>query len=213
MKKILILFTLLVMSACTKPYRINPQIYENEIKAGYQVVYSPGAKEWNNGGMTPDRIVFTKSISSGSGNYSEYKAKGYPLIMMPTQFEFLWNGRLIGYSTADLKFYELVYEDEIFRIKVLSFAQVKEIFPGLEILKLSSVKTDLIVKRLPFEPKSFMMLNDTDRSFYHYSFEEDVKFDAPFNALLTVKTYETLIFSHFGSRDVLYPILKIIVTY
>lgn len=214
MKQILILCFVFLLSACGKPYMINPQIIENAVNVGTQVVYLPHAKVWNNGSMAEDRIVFTKSISVGSGNYSEYSAEGYPMIMMPTQYEFLLNGRLIGYSSADLKFYEVVYEEGIFRVKELSFAQVKEIFPDLEILKISSsLENELHVNRWPFEIKSFMILNDTDQTFYHYSYENGFKSSTPFNSLLTVDKYQTIIFSHFESRDALFPILKINVTF
>lgn len=210
MKKLFVLFFGFLLVACGKPYTVNPQIHQNVINAGNQVVYSPSAHTWNNGDMAEDRIVFTKSVSAGSGNYSEYSAQGRPLIMMPTQYEFLWNGRLIGYSTANLKFYELMYEEGIFRIKELSFGEVKQIFPDLEIIKLSSaVDNEVCIQRWPFEVKSFMLLNDTDETFYHYSYESKIRPNIPFNSLLTVNAYETIIFSHFASRDELFPILKI----
>lgn len=197
------------MVACGKPYAVYPQLHQNVVNVENHVVYSPSAHAWNNG-MADDRIVFTKSVSAGSGNYSEYSAQGRPLIMMPTQYEFLWNGRLIGYSTANLKFYELMYEEGIFRIKELSFGEVKQIFPDLEIIKLSSaVDNEVCIQRWPFEVKSFMLLNDTDETFYHYSYESKIRPNIPFNSLLTVNAYETIIFSHFASRDELFPILKI----
>lgn len=214
MKKLFVLCFAFLLAACTKPYVVNPQIYENAINAGYQVVYSPTAHAWSKGSMAEDRIVFTKSVSIGSGNYSQYSAPGRPMIMMPTQYEFLFNGRLIGYSTADLKFYELIFEEGIVRVKELSFAEVKEIFPGLEIIKVSTAENGkLQIKRLPFETKSFMVLNDTDETFYHYSYENKITPNAPFNSLLTVDSYETILFSHFKSRDDMFPILKIKVTF
>ena len=214
MKNLLILCFAFFVSACGKPYEVTPQIYDDAVKPGYQVVYSPSAQVWNNGSMAEESIVFTKSVSVGSGNYSEYSAHGRPMVMMPTQYEFLFHGRLIGYSTADLKFYELIYQEKTFRVKELSFAEVKQIFPGLEIIKVSSaVNNELYVKRWPFEIKSFLVLNDTNETFYHYSYENKIQQNVPFNSLLTVNAYETLIFSHFASRDKLFPILKIKITF
>lgn len=55
-------------SACEFPAAVT----EDAVRENYQVVYSPSAGVWNNGGMAEDRIVFTKHVSPGSGSYSEY---------------------------------------------------------------------------------------------------------------------------------------------
>lgn len=211
-KKLVALIMIFFIASCGGAYKLNPEIKDNAIKDGYQAVYSPSGKFWSNGGMVDDRIVFTKSISSGSGSYSEYTAKNWPVIMMPTQYEFIFEGRLIGYSTAELKFYELLMINDNFEAKELPLPHVQEIFKGLEIIPVSSAtNNELTIKKLPWQTKSFLILNDTTEYFYRYDFETAVKFDEPFKTLITVDKFETIIFSHFGSRESLFPILKIAV--
>lgn len=92
--------------------------------------------------MAEDRIVFTKHISAGSGSYSEYKSPEQELYLSST-YEFLSNGRLIGYSGHELKFYELKYiKDGVWQVE-LTPEQVAELFPGLEIIKHLPPKTVL----------------------------------------------------------------------
>ncbi len=201
---------LLIISACSAAYHLPQDIRDNLIEPDYQVIYSPSAKVWSDGGMVEDRIVFTKYTSVGSGSYSEYRASGAELYMNSTS-EFLLDGRLIGYNPHDLKFYEAVYQDGAFKSVELAPQQVAEIFPGLEIIKLSSAKDGVItVKKLPFQNKSFLLLNDTPVSYYHYSFENFDGYNRIFKGLLTVDDCGDIVFSHFGSRDEkLNPLLTI----
>lgn len=192
---------LLIISACSAAYHLPQDIRDNLIEADYQVIYSPASDIWSDGGMVDDRIVFSKYISVGSGSYSEYRASGAELYMNSTS-EFLLDGRLIGYNPHDLKFYEAVYQNGTFKSIEMTPRQVAGLFPGLEIVKLSSAKDGVItVKKLPFQNKSFLLLNDTPVSYYHYSFENFDGYDRIFKGLLTVGSYRDIIFSHFGSRD------------
>lgn len=210
MKKVVYLSILMFLIGCGSAYHFPATIADNAIEENYQVIYSPEAKIWANGGMAEDRIVFTKKISSGSGSYSEYisaKQTIYP----GTTYEFLFEGRLIGYNQHNLKFYEIEYKDGKFNVIILRAEQVQKIFPKLNILQTSeAINGVLTIKKLPFEEKSFLLLNDTDASYYHYSFEDFTNLNpTPIKSIITVDRARDIIFSHFGSRDALNPILTI----
>lgn len=211
MKKFFSFLFCLVVAGCSEQYQFPPEVRNDVIEENYQVIYSPASGVWSNGGMVDDRIVFTKHISSGSGSYSEYvsdKTTIYP----GTTKEFLYQGRLIGYNQHDLKFAEVRYQEGKFVVEELTPAEVQKLFPGLDIVLTSqAVGGELKVSKFPFVKKTFMILNDTPESYYHYSFENFDNAGEPFKSVLTVTTPDEIIFSHFKSKDKLFPILKILI--
>lgn len=210
MKKLAAFLCLFFLAACSSPYVMNNQIVDNAVENKTQVVYVPSANYWNKGAMADDRIVFTKHITSGSGSYSEY-ASAKDTLSLPTTYEFLYDGRLIGYNEHDLKFYEVIYKKGKFTTITLTPKQVHDIFPGLDIVTTSSAKNGVITIEKPvFEDMTFLLLNDTDVSYYHYSFEEFKNTaGSPFKGMIKVKDTDALLFSHFESTAPEYPVLKI----
>ena len=110
MKNLAVLCLVCLLAACNSACEFPAAVTEDAVRENYQVVYSPSAGVWNNGGMAEDRIVFTKHVSPGSGSYSEYVSDVQTLYLSST-YEFLYAGRLIGYSEHELKFFEVVYRD------------------------------------------------------------------------------------------------------
>lgn len=209
MRRFFTLIILIAVSSCSSQYELPAAVTQDAVQAGSQIVYLPSAKKWNNGGMVEDRIVFTKHVSSGSGSYSEYISSSQTLYP-GTTYEFLDNGRLIGFNQHDLKFYEVLRQRGQFAVEELSPQQVQELFPDLQIIKLSqAVNGSLIVEKFPGKKLTFMLLNDTSQSFYHYSFENYTEPAFPFKSVLQVSSAGELVFSHFGSRDKLNPPLTI----
>lgn len=210
MSKFVAICLLFLVSACNSAYKFPDAVTADDIKADYQVIYSPTAKAWSNGGMADDRIVFTKHISTGSGSYSEYTSD-YQNLYLSSTYEFLFNGRLIGYSEHELKFYEVIYnKDAKFEQIELSPVQVADIFPGLEIVKTSSAKVGVItITRLPWGAKTFLLLNDGTASYYHYSFDNFYGYGTPFKSVIKVDEARDIVFSHFGADNALNPNLTI----
>lgn len=209
MKKFAVMCLLVLLSACNSSYQFPEAVTEEDIKDGYQVIYVPSAGIWSNGGMAEDRIVFTKRISVGSGSYSEY-VSDYQNLYLSSTYEFLDNGRLIGYSAHELKFYEVVFKNDKFEQVELTPEQVKELFPGVEVVKTSEAEVGIItVSRLPFGAKTFLLLNDTPTSYYHYTFENFYGYGTPFKSVLKVDEARDIVFSHFGSDNALNPNLTI----
>lgn len=117
MKNLAVLCLVCLLAACNSACEFPAAVTEDAVRENYQVVYSSSSGVWNNGGMAEDRIVFTKHVSPGSGSYSEYVSDVQTLYLSST-YEFLYAGRLIGYSEHELKFFEVVYRDEIGRAHV-----------------------------------------------------------------------------------------------
>ena len=104
-----ILLSIIVMSAmvlCVNAEEILQLPYKN-IKEEGKLKIDNGI--WTNKIPKKEQDYFIKFISDGSGNYSEfYNSDGAFAFTTDCQYEFLYKGRLIGYSNQDLKFYEFI---------------------------------------------------------------------------------------------------------
>ena len=100
MKNLAVLCLVCLLAACNSACEFPAAVTEDAVRENYQVVYSPSAGVWNNGGMAEDRIVFTKHVSPGSGSYSEYVSDVQTLYLSST-YEFLYAGRLIGTASTN----------------------------------------------------------------------------------------------------------------
>lgn len=209
MKTVLALLMFCSLAACGGRYKLNQEIVDNALLNQYQVVYKPSINEFSNSGMSEGRIVMTKSISSGSGSYSDY-TWGKKTVQLPTTYEFLLNGKFYGYNGHNLKFYDIVYKAKTLQAIEMSSTEVAKLFPELKIVLVSSlIKGQTSVSKLPFESVSFLLLNDTEYDFYKYSFEGALPSQTPFKGVLSVADYGTVIFSHYGADDAVYPAIKI----
>ena len=79
------------LSGCAAGYRLPPEVTAAAVGDRAQVVYSPAAGVWSEGGMAEDRTVFTRSVSPGTGSYSQYTARKAGFSPAST-YEFLLNG-------------------------------------------------------------------------------------------------------------------------
>lgn len=210
MKKLALIVVCFLISSCGREYQFPSAVTENAVTENAQVVFSPTSGKWNDGSMADDRIVFTKHISPGSGSYSEYVSPRQKLYLSST-YEFLIDGRLIGYSEHDLKFYEVRYQNGVFVEKKLNPQEVRALFPGLDVILLSSAdnQNTIQIKKKWFGPQTFLLLNDTDTFYYKYSFEKFKNAATPFKSAISIAEPIQLVFSHYGSRDAINPPLFI----
>ena len=119
---------------------------------------------------------------------------------------------MIGYNPYKLKFFELTFENDSFVKKVLTDEQIKELFPNVELVKISQFKKDEITLYKPFlKKKTFLFVNDTDREFYKYQFENYRNQTEFIHGIFEPRFARTYIYSHFGGRDKEIPPLKIVV--
>lgn len=152
-----------------------------------------------------DNDYFIKFVSDGSGNYSEfYKSNGAFAFNTGCQYEFIHNGDLIGYSNQDLKFYDITYTNNELNRRELTVEEIQELFPDFTIVKISEFSPNTNSLKLKKHGHNFkvIILNDTDRNFYHYSFTSgNAKFNVyPLTGFINVTKKGMIQFSHFGDN-------------
>lgn len=192
-KSVLILMALFTCLSCFAG-EMNPVLTNTEL------LYSSKEKTFSVGKASGNQIQLSKHTSTGTGNYSIYTYNNNK-IMLGSNYEFLFEGRLISCHNADLKLFEVVYNGKNFEEKQLTDAQIQTIFPDAEIIKISQFNQDkkLTVKKHFLEKKDFLLLNDTDKYFHKYSFHpQSVKF-TPVAGLFKASTIGKITFSHFDA--------------
>lgn len=209
MKKIILTLMLILAGACAFAYNYNPYV-KDAINENQIVDYSPVTKKWSRNLKVND-YVFSKHMTHGSGGFSEYtfKDKTYD---SNTTYEFLYNGRLIGYNVHLLKFFDLGLDKDGFTYRELTPDEVQRLFPYVQLVKISDFKDGKITLDLPiFHTQTFMLLNDTDREFYKYSFEYFNNDKQLFRSVFEIRVPRILVYSHFKSRNPDTPALEILI--
>lgn len=207
MKKIILLLALLTAGTNVWAYNYSPFILD-AVNENQITNYSPATGKWSRNLKIND-YVFTKHITHGSGGYSEYKFKDKTYDTNST-YEFFYGGKLIGYNAHQLKFYEENFDGEKFTQRELTYEEVAELFPDVELVKISDFKDNTIDLELPvFQSKTFMLLNDTDQDFYKYTFEYFQGDMQLIKGIFETRMPRLLYFSHFKSKDPEFPRLKI----
>ena len=192
MKKLILILGLLLMCSPVFAGDMKPVLNNT------QLLYSPKENVFSVGAPADGKISLSKRTSTGTGSYSIYSYNNNE-VMLGSNYEFLFNGRLISCHNADLKIFEVVYNGKIFVEKELTQGQIKEIFPDAEILLISHfVDKKITVRKPAFEKKDFLLLNDTDEYFHKYSFHpQSVKY-SPVAGLFKASSIGKITFSHFG---------------
>ncbi len=204
MKKVLILVAMLFFTTLgTLAYDFTP-VGDNQI-----IHYSPDLKTWSDGIVTSeDSMEFMKKMSIGSGGFSEYYyADGTLANQIGSNFEFITlDGRLIACHNAELKLFEMHVEDGKLVEKELTEEQIKELFPNVEIIKISQFKDrKYSIPKKPFEKKEILLLNDTENFFYKYSFKPRSIKKTPVAGLIEIERYEQIRFSHYQDDNERFP--------
>ncbi len=186
-------------------------VTEQAIAPTNQIVFFAQKQPLNPVAINNKRIVFTKSVSAGSGSYSIYKT-GNLLTQLPTTYEFICNGRLYGYNAWNWKFYEINYDATVqkFYTIELNKKELEKLFEGIEVVPLSQMKkNELTIDPDKFMTANVLVWNDTNHDFYRYSFEGDYKPKSPFPSILNIQNTTRLKYSHFGADNNIYPALTI----
>ncbi len=160
---------------------------------------------WTDKVSRRDNDYIIKFISDGTGNYSEfYSSKGNLYFTTGCQYEFVYKGDLIGYSNQDLKFYDFRLNGNELIKRELTETEVQALFPDFKIIKISEFSQSTNSLKVKKEGVNFkvILLNDTDRYFYHYSFTTgNSKFETyPLKGFLNIKKRGMIQFSHFGDN-------------
>lgn len=208
MKKLILLISLLLISDAAFAYDYSTAV-KNSVDVNQKINYSPSAKIWTRN-FNNKNINFVKHMTVGSGGFSEFlNNKTY--YDTDTTYEFLNGTELVGYNMHKLKFFALGFDKKITRCE-LSGNEIKKLFPNVELVRISQFKNNKIVLKKPRGvKKTYMLVNDTDRDFYKYSFENYGNGTELIKGLFETDKSKKFIYSHFHSREKDFPILKIVV--
>lgn len=200
MKKILI--SLIISAVVTLSVNAVDIKYKN-LKEKSKISYNTELDKWSLKKNGEDYYV--KTISVGSGSYSEFLNPDESFAFTTDcNYEFILNGDLIGYSNEKLKFYDFAIIDGELTKRELNQDEVQSLFPDYKIIKISefSSSTNSLKLKKQGHPQKTIILNDTDKTFYHYSFTSgNSKFKTyPLSGFIDISKKGMIQFSHFGDN-------------
>ena len=164
MKRILYLTTLILFLTL-------PAYAYDSVENNYEITYSP-KRGWAFSSTDKEKTVLIKKQAEGSGGYSEYYYEdGTLAVTLNSDYEFIFENNLICVVNSNFKYYKLIKTSDGFKISALTIPELKEIFPNTDIIKISEfVDNQIIIKKAPFKDKNILLLNDTNKYFYKYSY-------------------------------------------
>ena len=148
-----------------------PGFSYKDINYKSKIFYNESVQAWLNKDSKNDSICFVKKV--GFSDYGDFvKPDGSYVFSTNCDIDFIYNGRLIGYSSSELRFYEFSYEDGRVIKTPLSKEEIQAIIPGYKIAPLSmfSKNTNSIRVRKGGGDLKLFVLNDTDENFRNYKF-------------------------------------------
>ncbi len=204
MKKFLL--TMLMIGLCSVSAFAAGYVEETQ-----SVYYNPANSSWSAVQQTENDIRLINKSFVGSGGFQEYYYIDGKLAIGPEMnVGFLNNGEFIGINSHDLKFFKYVYLDGKFTSVQLNVDDIQKLYPDAEIVKISDFKNNSItLEKKFFQTKSFILLNDTDKSFYKYSYKPQTVNPSYIKPFLKIGYQGKITFSHYGVDTKEFPMLKI----
>lgn len=169
MKKIFICFCVFFVSSLNVSANNIPNLGYKNIKNKETISYNQETGVW--GKKSKQNINYTKV--KGFGTFYDYldSNKNYSF-STNCEYEFIYKGRLIGYSNDNMKFYDFTFINGNFEKYELNKDEVEQMLPDYKIITFSdfSKKTNSLKIKKEFGSLKLLLLNDTDKIFDNYSF-------------------------------------------
>ena len=161
-KKILIaLFLLIITSVQVKASNFENIKYKN-ISDKSKISYN---KESNNWSFGTKQKAETYIKTKGFGNYYDYIDSHKDFAFTTNcEYEFITNGKFIGYSNSDFLFYRFDYANGFITKTKLEPEEIQALFPDYRIIKLSefSSQTNALKIKKGFGDLKIIIYNDKD---------------------------------------------------
>ena len=171
----LIVFLLLNLSAFANNF---PDIKYKNINVKDRITYDAETSIWSKANKN-DKNYFVKT--NGFGDFYDYlDSEQNFAFSTKCEYEFIYNKTLVGYSNKDMKFYEILYDNNTVAKRALSKEEVEEILPDYTVISISEFSTNtnsLKIKKSDRVLKIFLY-NDTGNEYEMYNFSSgNTKFE------------------------------------
>ena len=185
----------------------------NYITEKQTIFYNPQKSIWTLMPETEDDIQITNKSFIGSGGFCEYYYQDGKLEIGPEiNIGFVHDGEFIGINSQELKFYKYKYQDKKFVSELLTQEEIQKLYPEYKIIKVSEFKNnEITINKKFFEKINVLLLNDTEQSFYKYSYKPASVNPEYIKPFIHISHPGKIIFSHYGNDTKETPALKIIV--
>ncbi len=185
----------------------------NYITEKQTIFYNPQKSIWTLMPETEDDIQITNKSFIGSGGFCEYYYQDGKLAIGPEiNIGFVNDGEFIGINSQELKFYKYKYQDKKFVSELLTQEEIQKLYPEYKIIKVSEFKNnEITINKKFFEKINVLLLNDTEQSFYKYSYKPASVNPEYIKPFIHISHPGKIIFSHYGNDTKETPALKIIV--
>ena len=185
----------------------------NYITEKQTIFYNPQKSIWTLMPETEDDIQITNKSFIGSGGFCEYYYQDSKLAIGPEiNIGFVHDGEFIGINSQELKFYKYKYQDKKFVSELLTQEEIQKLYPEYKIIKVSEFKNnEITINKKFFEKINVLLLNDTEQSFYKYSYKPASVNPEYIKPFIHISHPGKIIFSHYGNDTKETPALKIIV--
>ena len=203
MKKILITF-LIMFCAYTCACASNmPDLKYKNIGVKDKITFDINSDAWSKFNKK-DKNYFIKT--NGFGDFYDYlDAERNFAFTTNSEYEFIYNNSLIGFSNRDMKFYDILYDNKTIGKRALTKEEVETMLPDYKVIALSefSPKTNSLKIKKNKRALKILLYNDTERHFEGYVFTSgNTKFEQyDLRGFLTVHSPGMIQFSRVGEQD------------
>lgn len=167
-----------------------------------QFIYNPYSETWSTGNVAEESdILLNKQLFEGASTYTQFFYKdGTIAATLNTDYEFIKNGKLFGVNNSELKFYEIIYNGEYFEEIELNVEEIQNLFPNVEIIRLSQIDNDnkMWLSKPMFKKKDFLFINDSNKSYYKLTPKMKKLQQSEIKGLITIPFYGMFTLNHFG---------------
>ena len=171
---------------------------------GQQITYNQYNDFWTIGGVNEDDIVLYKKLYDGAGSYSQYLDSDDKIIFtLTTNLEFVKDGVLYAINNDEFKYYRIVCNGQSFEEIPLSYGEIQELFPDVNIISLTLIDDDnkMWIHKPIGQKKKILFINDSDKYFHKLAPKCIKAQDEKIKGLVTISRYGIYNFTHFGERD------------
>ena len=143
-----------------------------------RISYNSSQNKWTKGCSGDKCFIKTK----GFGVFSDYLNTDKSFAFTTDcEFEFIADGKFIGYSNKDLKFYNIKYSGAGINKTELTYDEVCNLLPDYKVIKISefSTNTNSLKIKKGWGDLKLVLFNDTNKTFNNYVFSSgNAKFES-----------------------------------